>query len=44
MNEYVERKNLMSLKAFREVVTMCETIKKAIQKIIAKASKLETQR
>lgn len=44
MNEYVERKHPVSLKAFREVVTMCETIKKALEQSIAKASELETQR
>ena len=44
MNEYVERKHPMSLKAFREVVAMCETIKKALEQSIAKASELETQR
>ena len=44
MNEYVERKHPVSLKAIREVVTMCETIKKALAQSIAKASELDTQR
>ena len=43
-NAYVEKKLPMVLRAFGDVVAMCDIIKKALEQTIAKAEELECQR